>query len=104
AHEWLGEVLLAWLFDTFGWPGLVAATAFCAAAAVAMLLRQLLRTLLPVHAIIATLPAFTLIVPHVLARTHVFMLPILVAWVAALVRARSEGRAPSPWLALVCRL
>ena len=43
AHEWLGEVLLAWLFDTFGWAGLVAVTAFCAAAAAAMLLRQLLR-------------------------------------------------------------
>src|SRR5438270_8744174 len=52
AHEWLGEVLLAWLFDTFGWAGLVAVTALCAAAAVAMLLGQLLRSLLPVHATI----------------------------------------------------
>src|SRR5947209_14550673 len=36
AHEWLGEVLLAWLFDTFGWGGLVAVTAFSVAAVVAM--------------------------------------------------------------------
>jgi hypothetical protein len=101
AHEWLGEALLAWLFDAFGWAGLVAATAFCAAASLAMLLRQLLRSLLPVHAIIATVPAFTLVIPHVLARTHIFTLPILVAWVAGLVRARSEDRAPVPWLALL---
>src|SRR5689334_15260795 len=32
AHEWLGEVLLAALFDAFGWAGLVAATCFCVAA------------------------------------------------------------------------
>ncbi len=99
AHEWLGEVVLARLFDTFGWAGLVAVTAFCAAAAVAMLLRQLLRSFVPVHAMIATALAITLVIPHVLARPHVFTLPILVAWVAVLVRARSEDRAPSPWLA-----
>jgi hypothetical protein len=99
AHEWLGEVLLAWLFDTFGWAGLVAVTAFCAAASLAMLLRQLLRSLIPVHALIATSLAVTLVIPHVLARPHVFTLPILVAWAAGLVSARSEDRAPSAWLA-----
>ncbi|MBV8508481.1 MAG: hypothetical protein JOZ11_22095, partial [Alphaproteobacteria bacterium] len=74
AHEWLGEVLLAGVFDTFGWAGLVAVTAFCAAAAVAMLLRQLLRSLIPVHAMIATSLAVILAIPHVLARPHVFTL------------------------------
>jgi hypothetical protein len=98
AHEWLGEVLLAWLFDTFGWAGLVAVTAFCVAAAVAMLLRELLRSLLPVHAMIATALAVTLVIPHVLARPHVFALPILVIWVAGLVWARGEDRAPRAWL------
>jgi hypothetical protein len=99
AHEWLGEALLAWLFDTFGWGGLVAVTAFSVAAVVAMLLRQLLHSLLPVHAMIATALAVTLVIPHVLARPHVFTLPILVAWVAGVVRARSEDRAPPAWLA-----
>src|SRR5215469_5763749 len=99
AHEWLGEALLAWLFDAFGWPGLVAVTAFCVAAAVAILLRQLLRSLVPVHAMIATALAVIIVIPHVLARPHVFTLPILVAWAAALVRARCEERPPSPWLA-----
>ena len=99
AHEWLGELVIAGLFDTFGWAGLVAVTAFCVAAAVAMLLRQLLRSLVPVHAMIATALAVTLVIPHVLARPHVFTLPILVAWVAGLVSARSEDRAPRAWLA-----
>src|SRR6266581_5267844 len=39
AHEWLGEVLLAWLFDHFGWTGLAVVTALCVAAALALLLR-----------------------------------------------------------------
>ncbi len=101
AHEWLGEVVLAWLFDTFGWAGLVAVTAFCAAAAVALLLRELLRSFVPVHAMIATALAVTLVIPHVLARPHIFTLPILVAWGAGLVRARSENRAPAVRLALL---
>jgi hypothetical protein len=104
AHEWLGEVLLAWLFDTFGWAGLVAVTAICAAASLAILLRQLLRSLLPVHAMIATALAVTLVIPHVLARPHVFTLPILVVWAAALVRARGEDRAPAAWLAALMAL
>ena len=104
AHEWLGEALLAWLFDTFGWAGLVVATAFCAAAAVGMLLLQLLRSLVPVHAMIATALAVTLVIPHVLARPHVFTLPILVAWAAGLVRARCENRAPAAWLAVLMAL
>jgi hypothetical protein len=54
AHEWLGEVVITWLFDHFGWIGLLTATGLSAAAAVAMLLRVLLRTLAPVHAMIAT--------------------------------------------------
>ena len=88
-----------WLFDHFGWTGLVIAAAFCVAAALAMLLRVLLRTLAPVHAMIATVLACGLAIPHALSRPHIFTLPILVAWVAALVRARSEDRAPSLWLA-----
>src|ERR1700746_3522352 len=103
-HSWLGEVLLAGVFDTFGWAGLVAVTCLCAAVAVAILLRRLLDSLLPVHAMIATALAVILVIPHVLARPHIFTLPILVAWVAALVQARSEDQAPAPWLALLMAL
>src|SRR5216683_2247852 len=101
AHEWVAEVILAWLFDHFGWTGLVAATALCAAAALAILLRVLLRMLDPVHALIAVVLAYFLMLPHMLARPDIFALPILVTWSAALVAARGEGRAPRPWLALL---
>jgi hypothetical protein len=104
AHEWFGEVLLASLFDAFGWAGLVVTTAFCVAAAVAMLLRRLLLNFEPAHALIAAMLAVALVIPHVLARPHVFTLPILVVWVAALVRARSEDRAPALRLALLMAL
>jgi hypothetical protein len=104
AHEWLAEIALAGLFDLSGWTGLVAASALCVAIALAMLLRHLLRDLDPVHALIATGLAYFLAISHVLARPHIFTLPILVAWVAALVRARGEDRAPSLWLALLMTL
>ncbi len=102
--EWLAEVVIAWLYDHFAWTGLVAVTALCEAAALALLLRALLRTLAPVHAMIATVLAWGLALTHVLARPHIFTLPILVVWVAALVVARSEDRAPTPWLALLMLL
>jgi hypothetical protein len=97
--EWLAEVLIAWLYDHFGWAALVATTAFCLAAALALLLRLLLRGLEPVHATIATALAWILALTHALARPHIFALPILIWWIAALVAARSEDRAPSIWLA-----
>jgi hypothetical protein len=63
AHEWLGEVVIAWLFGHFGWIGLLTATGLSVAAAVAMLLRVLSRTLAPVQATIATALACSLAFP-----------------------------------------
>jgi hypothetical protein len=99
--EWLAEVFIASIFDHFGWAGLVAVTGLCAAAAVGILLRILLRTLIPVHALIAVVLAAGLASSHVLARPHIFALPILVLWTAELVKARDKDRAPPLWLAVV---
>jgi hypothetical protein len=101
AHEWLAEIALATLFDLAGWGGVAAATALCVAMALGMLLRVLLRDIEPVHALIATVLAYFLAMPHVSARPHILTLPILIGWVAALVRARSEDRAPPLRLALL---
>ena len=70
----------------------------------ALLLRVLLRFLAPVHALIAVVLTWALALTHALARPHILTLPILVLWVAALVSARSEERAPSLWLALLITL
>jgi hypothetical protein len=93
--EWLSEVLIAEIHDHFGWAGLVATTALCVAGALALLVRELLRSLPPIYAMIATALAWDFAQLHLLARPHMFTLPILVVWVAALVQARSAGRAPS---------
>lgn len=100
-HEWLAEVTTAWLYDRFGWSGLVAATALCFAAALALLARALLRYLPPGPALIGVVAAWGLAFPHLLARPHVFSLLLLVPWIAALVAARAKNRAPSPMLALL---
>ena len=96
--EWLAEVFMAWLYEHSGWAGLVVLTALCEAVALGMLLRVLLRTLAPVHALIGAVLAWGLALPHLLVRPHILILPILVVWVAAVVSARAEERAPSLWL------
>jgi hypothetical protein len=102
--EWLSEIMMAWLFDNSGWAGLVVATALSVAAAVMMLLRALLRTLPPVVAMIVAVLAWASSLSFTVARPHIFALPILVAWTACLVAARSQDRAPSPRLALLMLL
>ena len=96
--EWLAEIGIAWLYDHYGWGALVAATALSVAAALTMLLRALLRSLMPAQALIATVLATLLVLPHLLARPHVLTLPILVWWASELVAARSEDRTPPLWL------
>jgi hypothetical protein len=97
-QEWLAEIVLASVYDLFGWAGPVMITALCVAVALAILLRLLLRSLEPVHALITAILSYCLTWPHILARPHIFTLPVLVVWVAGLVRARSEDRAPSSLL------
>jgi hypothetical protein len=103
-QEWLAEVLMAWGYDHLGWFGLVAGTALCEAAAIAILLRVLLGVLTPLHALFAAILAGGLSSPHLLARPYILTMSILVVWVAALVRARNENRAPSLWFVLLIAL
>jgi hypothetical protein len=100
-QSWLAEILMALIYDHFGWSGLSVVTALCEAAAIAILLRVLLGVLAPAHAMFAVTVAFVMSFHHVLARPFILTIPILVVWVAALVQARSNNRAPSPWLALL---
>jgi len=102
--EWLAEIIMALAYDTLGWAGLVSATAFCVAVSVAILLRALLRSLAPVHALIAAVLAWGTTLTFLVARPHIFALPLLVVWVMTLVAARTEDRAPSPYLASLMTL
>lgn len=100
-HEWIAEIATAWIFDHLGWTGLLITTAILFALAMGLLTHALLRYLQPTYALIGVVIAWGMCFPHLLARPHVFSFPLLVAWVAALVAARNENRAPSYFAILI---
>ncbi len=100
-HEWLSEVLFAQAFGAGGWALVVALAALACAGATALLMRYLLRFLEPIYAIGFTALAVSLLAPHLLARPHILVLPLFVAWSIGLVDAHEEDRAPSYWLSLL---
>ena len=103
AKEWLSQVLLAGAYDIAGWGGVVALAALAFATTFALLLRLLLGDIKPILAMMFTGVAIVLTAPHMLARPHALAMPFMVLWVAGMVRAVEERRAPNPWL-LVCML
>ena len=75
----------------------------CAAAigfAFALMMRLLLRDVRPLPALLFTVAAAVMTAPHLLARPHVLAFPFMLIWVAGLVRAVEERRAPRPLLLL----
>ena len=98
AHEWLSEIILAGIFRLAGWSGLVVATALSFAATLAYLNRFLLARLEPLHALVLTGLAASLLAMHLLARPHIFVWPLLAVWVGTLVAASEQARRPPWWL------
>ena len=101
AKEWLSQILYAGAHAAAGWPGMVALAAACVALAFALLTRFLVADLKPAYAILFAAGAFLLAAPHVTARPHALAFPVMVAWVAGLVRAADDRHAPSLWLLLL---
>lgn len=101
AHEWLAEPVMAWLHDHMGWHGLVMMAAAANGATMAVFSRALLRYLEPPQVLILAAVAWFVLLQHTLARPHLLALPLMVTWIAALVAARKEERAPPLWLALM---
>ena len=104
AHEWLGELMFAVLHRAFGWGGLLFTAAALLAIAIGLLIAALRRHVGDAIALVGALSAWGLCFPHLLARPHVFALPLLVVWVAALDEARAAERAPPLPLALLLTL
>ena len=98
SSQWLAQVIFAAVYGALGWSGVVAASALAIAAAFGLLTYYLMRHLAPTPALVLTMAAFVLAAPHMLARPHALALPVMVMWVAGLVRAADEKRAPSFWL------
>src|SRR5207245_2794049 len=105
---WLAEIAFAAVYNWLGWGGVVALTGLAIAAAFALLTRALQTSLGPRRAAIGAALAFLLTEAHLLARPHVLALPLLVIWMAAVIRARDEDRVPSlallPVMTLWCNL
>ena len=94
AKEWLSQVLLALSYRAAGWAGVKLLASAALAATFSLLLGLLLRYLAPLPAAILALAAIALSAPHFLARPHVLAFSLSLLWVAGLVRAAEEKRAP----------
>ena len=104
AKEWLSQILLAGAYDMGGWGAVMALCAAAIGVTFALLLRLLLRDLRPLPAMLFTIAAIVMTAPHFLARPHVLAFPFMLLWVAGLVRAVEERRAPEPMLLLAMLL
>lgn len=98
AFEWLSQVMYAAAHVLGGWSAVVVLAAGAVALSFALLTRFLLRELAPIPTLVLVTAAFVLVSPHVLARPHVLAFPIMVIWVAGLVRAVDNGERPPFWL------
>jgi hypothetical protein len=92
---WLSEILYLGAFKLAGWAGPVILAALSVAAAFFLLTRLLLKTLQTIPVMILVGSAIAITAPHMLARPHVLVFPLLVLWANALVLAAEERRAPS---------
>jgi MFS family permease len=98
SSSWLSQVLLATSYNLAGWAGPIMLTAACIAVTIALLAWILGQRLPALFAIVVLLVALLLSVQHLLARPHVFVLPVMLAWAYGLLSASERGRAPSFWL------
>lgn len=98
AKEWLSQILYMLAWDFGGWPGMAVLAAAAAALAFGLLARFLLDELTPLPVVLLSAGAFMLSTPHLVARPHVLAFPVMVAWVAGLVRAVDRNQTPSLWL------
>jgi hypothetical protein len=101
AHEWGAEVIMWSAYKAGGWSGLTALFAAAAGAASAILAYFVQRHLSAAAASGAVFAALFCLLPSAWARPHLLVLPMFVYWVACLLRAAEENRAPSLWLAPV---
>jgi hypothetical protein len=104
AKEWLSQLLMSVAFKLGGWGGVTVLAAGALAVSFAMMLRLLLRDLRPLPAAVFVLAAIAMTLPHFLARPAVLAFPFMLIWMAGLVRAVEERRAPAPLLLLVMLL
>ena len=100
AKEWLSQLMLFAAYRLGSWRGVILIAAATLAFAYALLFVVLSRQMRITVAAGVVMVALMLALGHFLARPHVFSFPLIVLWVAGLVRAVEEKRAPN-WLLLI---
>jgi hypothetical protein len=98
SSSWLAQVLFATSYNLAGWTGPVVLAASCIAATFALFTHILSRRIPAGYAVAVAVTVLALSMGHFLARPHVLVLPIMVAWASGLILASERGQAPSPWL------
>ena len=98
AFEWLSELVMVGIYRLGGWAGLAALAACCFGLVLALLMRFLLARMEPVHALLFTVLAGSMLLTHLLARPHVMAWLLLALWVSSLVDAAEARRGPPWWL------
>ncbi|MCK1522340.1 MULTISPECIES: hypothetical protein [unclassified Bradyrhizobium] len=95
--EWLSEVIYAGAYALAGWQGVLVVAAAAIALAFGLFTFFLLRELSPTQTLLMVIAAVILLAPHMLARPHVLVLPLMVTWAAALVRCMDREGPPPYW-------
>lgn len=98
AQEWGAELLIALVYGFSGWGGLIALAAVCFGVTLAYLMRFLLARMQPLHALLFTFLAASMMLPSLLVRPHELVWPLTAVWVGTLVDANEQRGAPPWWL------
>jgi hypothetical protein len=97
SNAWLSQVLYA-AVHAWGWAGPVILASLAAAAAIAILVWLLDVYFEPAHSILIAMLVLMLSWHHLLARPHLLALPVMVAWIGAMISAADRRASPSLFL------
>jgi hypothetical protein len=98
AQEWGSDLLIAAVFRVAAWPGLLLLAAISFGATIAYVMRWLQARMEPLHAVLLTLLAASMMLPSLFARPHALVWPLTAIWVGTLAGCSDEDRAPPWWL------
>jgi hypothetical protein len=98
SNAWLSQVLYAVAYDQWGWAGPVVLASLAVGIAIAVLVFMLDEHFEPAHSVLLAMFALVLSSNHLLARPHVLALPVMVAWVGAMMSAADRRTYPSFFL------
>jgi hypothetical protein len=98
AHEWLSEVILAFVYDIGGWAGLTILVALVYSLTLALIMNYLLKYMEPLRALELLVLTFALTAIRIIARPHLLAMPVMVLWVLKLTQANDNNENPSLWL------